>query len=124
MVKANILICEEDVETVRHMQGVLVEEGYHVETVSDTSEAIEMILGKKFNALILEVPGKDMSGYKAIPIINKIDLRLPIITITDDESLETQRRVRDGKIFYYLLKPIDSAEIKEVLKDAIKSGEK
>jgi ABC-type uncharacterized transport system permease subunit len=38
--------------------------------------------------------------------------------VAEPESLETERLVRQGRIFYYLLKPVDMVEIKAVLRDA------
>ena len=119
-----LLICDDDEATRGFLTGILTEEGYNVEVTDDATEAIEKILGKKFKAVILKVPGKDSSGSKAIPIINKINIELPIITVTDDPSLETQRKARGGKIFYYLTEPLDAQEIKEVVKSAILRSDK
>jgi DNA-binding NtrC family response regulator len=119
-----ILICDDDDVMRSLMRETLLEEGYSVETVGDTSEAIEKLLERKFKAVILKVPGKDSSGSRAIPIINKISSTLPIITITDDPSLETQRKARGGKIFYYFTNPLDPGEIKEVVRNAISKSDK
>lgn len=116
---AKVLICSEDHFDNQFLEELLSTEGYEVEVTHQASEAIRRILTQRFQALILGIHLEGMSGLEAIPIINKIDSRLPIITITDDDSLETERKTRKERIFYYFLKPVDAEEIKAVLRDAI-----
>jgi two-component system nitrogen regulation response regulator GlnG len=114
-----ILICNSDQKLNRYLSRLLAEEGYEVEETYDVMDAINRILTKRYRTLILELCTDGMDGIEALPIINKIDGRLPIVTITDDESLETQRSARRERIFYYFIKPIDSKEIIEVVRAAI-----
>ncbi|MFQ5852073.1 MAG: response regulator [Candidatus Binatia bacterium] len=114
-----ILICNSDKRLNRYLRRVLTEEGYEVEATFDVMDAIHRILTRRYRTLILELSTDGMDEIEALPIINKIDGQLPIVTVTDDESLETQRIARREKIFYYLIKPIDSKEIIEVVKAAM-----
>lgn len=116
---AKILICSEDHLDNQFLEELLTAQGYEVTVTHQASEVIQKVLNKKFHALILGIHLEGMSGLEAIPIINKIDSRLPIIAITGDNSLETERKIRKEKIFYYFLKPVDSEEMRAVLRDAV-----
>ncbi|MBI4595269.1 MAG: response regulator [Candidatus Tectomicrobia bacterium] len=120
----NILISNGNKEDVRHLANLLCQEGYEIDIAEDGGELIEKLLSKDYQALILGTEIQGIGGIKAISIVKKINDKLPIITITEDDSLETERLARKEKIFYYLLKPIDESEVLEVLKSAILSQEK
>ncbi len=121
---SDILVCNADNPLNQYLAKLISEEGHRVEVAKRGSEAIQKILSKKFRAVILGMDIEGMSGVEAISIINKIDTNLPIIAIASDDSLETERRIRSEKIFYYIIKPINGKEMKAVVRDAIrKKGE-
>ena len=60
----------------------------------------------------------DEAWLETITAFNDLFPALPVIVLANDGSLETERRARQRKIFYYLLRPVDGAEIKAVLRDA------
>jgi len=51
--------------------------------------------------------------------MKRIQPHLPIITITADASLETEKKVRPEDIFYYFVKSFDLEEMKKVVKSAL-----
>lgn len=121
---ANVLISNGNPNDVHLLVNLLAQEGYDIDIAEDAAELIDKVLSKDYQALILGTDIKGIEGLKAISIIKKINDKIPIVTITEDDSLETQRLARKERIFYYLLKPVDENEVKEVLKSAISSQEK
>jgi len=121
---AEILICIDNPNTLALLIPILLEEGYQVEVIEEPAKAIEKISREEYKTLILGLPMKEGIGLKAIPIINKNDPTLPIIVITEDDSLEFQRKVRKEKIFYYFVKSFDQEEMKAVVKNAISYRER
>lgn len=115
----NILVCNSDADLNVQLSELLGAPDYRLDFISKVTEAIKKILTHKYDAVILELDADREGGVETIPIINQIDGSLPIITITSQDSLETQRRVRKGKIFYYLVKPIAGEEIKSALQYAV-----
>jgi len=114
-VKKTILVADDD----KFFRDRL-EEGYSVQTVESGVAAIRKILKEKFYALILDIYMEGMGGFETISILKKIDPHLPIIVITGNDSLETERKIRTKGIFYYFVKPFDMKEMKEVVKLALK----
>lgn len=52
-----------------------------------------------------------------IPVIRAVRNDLPVIVIAEEDSLDLERSARQQSIFYYLVQPIERAEVEAVLKD-------
>lgn len=50
-----------------------------------------------------------------LPCLNQIDPWLPVIVVNDFDSLETQRKVRSHRVFYYLVEPLNPEEVQAVV---------
>ncbi len=116
---ANILICNSDAELNGQLKELFGALNYQLDFINKLTDAIKKILTCNYDVIILELDSDKEGGVEIIPIINQIDSNLPIITITSEDSLETQRKVRKGKIFYYLVKPLSGEEIKSALQHAV-----
>lgn len=115
----NILVLNSDADFRNQLTELLSASNYRLEFIEKLTEALKQILKNKYDAIILELDPDRESGAETIPIINQIDDTLPIITITSEDSLETQRQIRKGKIFYHLVKPTSGDEIKSAIEHAI-----
>ncbi|OGG54480.1 MAG: hypothetical protein A3F84_11020 [Candidatus Handelsmanbacteria bacterium RIFCSPLOWO2_12_FULL_64_10] len=116
---ASILICDEDALFTHSLQRRLIEDGYQVAATARAGEAIQHALSQPVDAMILSIHTVGMSGLEALPILNQIDPSLPVIVVADDERLETERAARRSKIFYYLVKPVDLRELRDVVRQAV-----
>lgn len=119
-VKKNILVADDDKFFRDLLRGVLQKEGYSVQTVESGVSAIRKILKEKFQVLILDIYMAGIDGFETISILKRIDSHLPIIVITGNNSLQVEKKIRTKGIFYYLVKPFDMKEMKEVVKLALK----
>ncbi|MBI3950093.1 MAG: hypothetical protein HY314_06530 [Acidobacteria bacterium] len=97
---------------------LLSQAGYQIDLATRPFHAMEKLMSTNFKAAILILQTEDRSWIEFIPVFNNLLPHLPIIIVAEPDSLETERLVRQGKIFYYLLKPVDMTEIKAVLRDA------
>ena len=50
-----------------------------------------------------------------LPCLNQVDPGLPVIVVNDCDSLETQRKVRSHRVFYYLVEPLERDEVRAVI---------
>lgn len=50
-----------------------------------------------------------------LPCLNQVDPWLPVIVVNDRDSIETQRKVRSHRVFYYLVEPLDRDEVRAVI---------
>ncbi|MBI1747320.1 MAG: response regulator [Acidobacteria bacterium] len=119
---ARLLVCGDKSQDVDAIVGLLGQESYQVEVSLQPFDALQKLATSNFNALILSVRAGDSAWLTVISLINTLHAGLPLIVVTDDASLETERAARKGRIFYYLMKPIEEPELKIVVKDAIRKS--
>jgi len=116
---SSILIADDDEYIGKLLGKILRKEGYEVKAVESGDEAIKEVSRKRFDALLLDIYMEGINGIDAIPLIKKIDSKIPIIIITADHSLSTEQRTRKEDIFHYLLKPFEFEELKKVIESAL-----
>jgi DNA-binding response OmpR family regulator len=71
-------------------------------------------------ALVLGIGRRSRTRLDVIPVFRAVRSELPVIVIADEDSLELERRARQAGIFYYLVHPLDSREVKAVLEDLLR----
>jgi len=116
----SVLVTDDDEYIRGLLREALTKEGYEVETVESGAIAIKKVLKQTVNVLILDIYMAGMCGIDVIPLIKKARPHLPIIVITGDTSVETERKVRAQGVFYYFVKPFDLEEMKKVVKSALR----
>jgi DNA-binding response OmpR family regulator len=116
---ATILCVSERPEEVRALEVSLREDGHEVVIVSDRFQAVETILGREFGAAILFLGASSRDIWELVPLMGRLARRLPVLTVAQEDSVETQREIRRSRVFYHLTQPIDTGELKEALREAL-----
>ena len=99
---------------------ILSDEGYQVEWTDSGPTAICEALSGTLGACIIFVGRTADREVDFIPCLNRVDPKLPIIVISEHDSVELQRRIRRHRVYYYLLLPIDRDELRAVLRGAVR----
>lgn len=118
----DVLIYARDGALVKSLQTSLTWCGYHVETSDALSRTVQKLLSERFGALVLGVYTNDIESVEMIALAHQIDAQLPIVTIGDRESLQMERKVRQEKVFYYMVQPIDRHEVETAVHQALERG--
>jgi len=113
-----VLICGSDNRDLAVVRQLIGRQGYSVETARTPVNAIQQTRVSPFQAVVFLLEDGDEVWLETIAAFNDLFPALPVIVLADHGSLETERRARQSKIFYYVLRPVDGAEIKAVLRDA------
>jgi DNA-binding response OmpR family regulator len=108
---------EDDLAVLRRASGP---EGPVVRSVKSTAEFAHDALSRGPLAIILGVGERSLGNLDLISVIRAIRSELPVIVIAEEDSLEVERRVRQESIFYYLVHPVDRAEVGAVLNDLLR----
>lgn len=116
----SILIADDDKFFREQLNKFLLMEKYNAKAVSNGKEAVKELVENEYDALILDMYMEEINGKQTISIIKNIKPKMPIIVITGDSSLELEREIRSCGVFYYLVKPFEMKELKEVIDSAIK----
>jgi len=113
-----ILVCGSQSRDLAELRQLISKQGYSVETARTPVNAIQRTRVSPFQAVVFLVDGGDEAWLETITAFNDLFPALPVIVMADHASLETERRARQRRIFYYLLRPVDGVELSAVLRDA------
>lgn len=117
-----ILVIDDEEIICNLLKDTLTEEGYQVETVTDSKEGLEKILrGEPFDILLTDIrmPKKD-----GMQILKEAKSRMPdmiVIIITGYPSIETIREASEYNAFDYITKPLDPDEVCDCIKRSLEA---
>jgi DNA-binding response OmpR family regulator len=89
--------------------------GHAVTVVENGREALEAAARRKFDLFLLDVFLPDMTAMELIPQIKPLQEEARIITLTGQNSRETERKLRELGISYYMAKPFQRDELHSIL---------
>ncbi len=114
-----LLIVEDD-EVMRFtLRELLDQRGYEVVEAEDAETAIEIAQKESIDLVILDIRLPGMSGLKALPILQQIDVTLPVIIITAYGDKEKAIEAIKKGAYDYFTKPFKTEEIEIVIKRAL-----
>ncbi len=116
---ANVAIMDDDQPSVARIMKSLQRDGYVVERINNPEKLMQEVNSDRIDVLILNVEATGRHRRELLPMIKRANRLLPIIVTSSDDSIELATRVREQGVFYFSLKPIDIAEIKLALKNAL-----
>lgn len=115
-----ILVVDSDADSNGLLAAKLDKDGYQVETVQRVGDILEKVLTSQVSLIVMNL--QVIPDCEVIPMIRKINKNIPIITVTDDDSIEMEKRVRQEGVFFYFVKPFTIEDMKTAIKSAIGTG--
>ena len=97
---------------------MLADEGYEVETVGNTGDALGMVSNKRYNLILLDIKMSGMSGIEFYQQVQKIasSLTRRIVFITGDVlGVDTGDFLSRARV-PYITKPFDIEQLKKEIK--------
>jgi DNA-binding NtrC family response regulator len=113
-----ILIADQDVDLRKQMAELLIEAGYNVIVTNSAADALDGILKKSVQVVLLGSEFDKLKAAEIVPILKQCNRDLTIILISADTSLPLLRKLRGEGIFYHALKPM-TGEDKEEIRRAV-----
>jgi DNA-binding NtrC family response regulator len=92
--------------------------------VDETSDFLLEILDKQVDLTIIDVNLNGLPTAKTIQIFKKCRPRVPVIVVSDDYSVETGSSIMEHGVFYYLYKPLEEDNLKEIVYSALQKRAK
>ena len=86
---------------------------YHIQSLNENT--IMNILEHPVDLLLYDMDGYKMNHLDTLRIIRNLISHLPIVVLTDDNSLDTMKYLAQLSIYYCALKPIRNVEIESVI---------
>ncbi len=111
----SVLISTKDPVMIDQMSDILLKHDYSIIIEKSTSKFILKVLEQDIFLIIMDLDTTDNSKLDLIKIIKTIRPRLPIIALSDDDTVESLRKLIQVGVFYCALKPIQIEEIEKVI---------
>ncbi len=116
----SILIVEDE-ETLREsLQRIFQKEGFTVDTAESAEKGLSLVDENIYDVIVSDII---LPGMDGIEMISKIKRELPeqlFIVMTAYASLETAIKALRAGAYDYIMKPVMHAEIKQVVKNALR----
>ena len=116
--ETKVLLVDDDDAVRNALRRILEMRGYRVFACSSGSEALERLALGGYDAMVSDVRMPGMNGLKLLRLVREHDLDLPVILVTGNPDLASATEAVEHGAFQYLIKPIASDRLDEVVERA------
>ncbi len=119
-----VLIADDDHFYRKMLISVFDKSNYEIVTVLDGNDAVKFLSVGMFDIAIIDyhLPGK--RGDEIMEIMRNKYLEVPVIIVTADDSIETERKVRSYGPTYFFIKPFNIDDMRKVVQKILYRKEK
>jgi len=109
MSKLNILIVEDDPQTVKLIKFILEKEDYSTISAKDGEEGLQMAREKKPDLIVLDLMLPGIDGYRVCEILkaNPVTKEIPVIVLTALDTGVDFEKALEKKADWYITKPFE-----------------
>lgn len=115
-----ILIVDDEPTVCAVLEEFLVEKGYETDTANSGEKALEMLIAKHHDLMLLDLNMPGMSGLEVLREVERKAYQVGVIIITGLQDLELARKVIRHGAIDYLNKPIDLELLASAIDFALK----
>lgn len=123
MEKIKILWVDDEVDMLKAHVIYLEQKGYHLTTVNNGSEALDLIKKDEFDIVFLDENMPGLSGLEVLERIKASYPGLPVVMITKSEEETIMEEAIGSNIADYLIKPVKPQQIILCLKKNLEGKE-
>lgn len=105
-----ILLVDDDLMLLEQLGSALTRQRYTVETASEGTQALKMLFGDAFDAVVLDIMMPGPSGLSVLDEMRKAGLDVPVLMLSARGSTEDRVRGLDTGADDYLSKPFSLDE--------------
>jgi CheY-like chemotaxis protein len=92
---------------------------YEVVWCNEEQDVLEQLVQRRPSALVFALSAPCPSEIALLHLLRRIAPALPMILVATTPSLETQKMIQELRPTYYVVRPVDRAEIHEAIEAAI-----
>ncbi len=118
----SILLVEDDYAVRSTLTNFLELEGYTVDAVSNTRDAMERLAANAYPLVITDIYIDDRTGLDVLMKAKEQDANCPVILMTARGTMETVMSATRNGAFDYLAKPFELDTLLEAVKRALDTG--
>lgn len=107
----NIMVVEDNANTRKLMEAVLLENGYIPVLAKDGLEALEVLDRQHIDLIVLDIMMPNMDGYELTKLLRESGYNLPILMVTAKEESSDKKKGFIIGTDDYMVKPVDEEEM-------------
>lgn len=108
---ATILVAEDNdfvrLQIVKYLQ----EAGHTIVEATDGDEALEVVKAQDIDITIVDVRMEPVDGFDFIRAVRGMDLKIPVILVTGDDSPDILEKSGDWGVSAVLIKPVQKERL-------------
>lgn len=112
----NVLVAEDEEMNFFFLEEVLISFGAKVLWAKNGEEAVEYVKSDDIKVILMDIKMPKIDGYEATKIVKEIDQDIIVIAQTAYAMADEKEKSFEKGCDYYLTKPIDLKDFKNVLK--------
>ncbi len=105
------VVAEDDKGTRRLMQDTLADAGYEPMLAADGQEALDLLMQKHVDLMILDVMMPKLDGFSLLSTIRHSGSQLPVLVLTAKEAMADKKQGLRLGADDYMTKPADEEEL-------------
>jgi len=117
-----VIVADGDEKLRKQLFLCLSNKGYDVRTADSASNLMREV-ERSVGIIVMDVDLPGMKAHEMIPLVKRVNPKLPIVVMSASSSIELAQRIRNAGIFFYAMKPIDVGEIETVIESAFRKLE-
>lgn len=117
---ARVVVVDDDPMVGTSLSGLLSLGGYDVTTFTAADRAVDHVRHNPVDVLLSDVNMPGMTGLEMVESLRRLHLDIPVIFLTGAPTVEDSMRAIELGAFRYLAKPVNSADVNTVVREALK----
>jgi EAL domain-containing protein (putative c-di-GMP-specific phosphodiesterase class I) len=117
-----VVVVDDDPMVGASLSRVLSVSGYHVDAFTSPESAIAHLAREPADVVMSDVNMPGMTGLEMLAKLRAARADVPVVFLTGAPKVEDTMRAIELGAFRYLAKPIDSNQMNNVVRDAVKWG--
>lgn len=113
------LILSSDISLINQVNEMLLSRNMSVYIEKSRISSIWSVLMQDVEFMVIDIDSFSEENIDYIKIIKKIRPKLPLVVLSQDNSVESHSKLKEMGIFYISIKPVDQLEFSMVI-DAVK----
>jgi len=119
------MLAIDDQQIIRELLESMLEGlGYQAVVASSGAEALNLFKKKDFDLVLTDLGMPGMSGWEVSRMIKRLRKEVPVILFTGLGVVPNPEQMKEYGIDYFLTKPFKVEKLDQLIKEALKLGEK
>lgn len=121
---AKILYIDDEISALKAISAILKKAGFEVLTATTAEEGISILKKSHVDCLLLDYRLPGMDGIDLLRWLKYSEINIPTVMLTAYGTIEKAVEAMKLGAFHYLIKPVDTELLINVLKEAIEKSSK